>query len=120
MLLRFDHVQVPRPAGSDDSTRSFYVGALGLTEAERPASLADIDTLWFRSADAGVEIHCSVEEPFHPPGRAHPCMQVDDLDALAAAISAAGFGVDYDDRIPGVRRFYSRDPFGNRLEFRQA
>jgi hypothetical protein len=25
--------------------------------------------------------------------------------------------VQWDDAVPGIRRFYARDPFGNRLEF---
>ena len=39
---------------------------------------------------------------------------------VAARLSAAGVRVDWDDQLPGVRRFFSRDPWGNRLEFLAA
>jgi hypothetical protein len=43
-----------------------------------------------------------------------------DLDALRARLNAAGIATTDDDSIPGSRRFFAADPFGNRLEFRQA
>jgi len=61
-----------------------------------------------------------VEEPFAPAERAHPGLVVDDLAALRARLEAVGIAVSDDDRIPGVRRLHAADPFGNRLEFRQA
>jgi hypothetical protein len=36
---------------------------------------------------------------------------------LAERLAAAGAEVRWDERLPGVRRFYSFDPAGNRLEF---
>jgi len=39
-----------------------------------------------------------------------------DPDALADRLQAAGAPVDWDAEIAGVRRFYTADPFGNRLE----
>ena len=41
-----------------------------------------------------------------------------DLDELAARLDAAGHAVTWgDDEIPGMRRFHTYDPHGNRLEF---
>ena len=37
-------------------------------------------------------------------------------DALAARLEAHGSDVRWDDDFPGMRRFYTADPFGNRLE----
>ncbi len=48
--------------------------------------------------------------------KAHPAFAVEDLDALAERIG----DVRWDDELPGVRRFYAHDPFGNRLEFLAA
>lgn len=42
---------------------------------------------------------------------------VDDIDGLASRLRAHGFEVEWDDLLPGYRRFYSFDPFGNRIEF---
>ena len=38
------------------------------------------------------------------------------LDALAGALTTAGAAVEWDDRIPGRRRFFTSDPWGNRVE----
>ena len=43
-------------------------------------------------------------------------MTADALDALARRLESAGCKVAWDDEIPGVRRFYTEDPWGNRLE----
>ena len=37
--------------------------------------------------------------------------------ALAAQLESAGSPVEWDDAIPGQRRFYCADPWGNRIEF---
>ena len=41
---------------------------------------------------------------------------VADLDVLAERVAAAGAPVRWDDNLPGVRRFHTDDPVGNRLE----
>ena len=61
-----------------------------------------------------------VEEPFAPARKAHPGFVVDDLAGLAARLRAEGIAVTPDETIPGVERAYVADPFGNRLELRQA
>ena len=38
------------------------------------------------------------------------------LDRWAERLEEAGYPVQWDDLIPGRRRFYTADPFGNRLE----
>ena len=51
--------------------------------------------------------------------KAHPGLRLPDaraLEALAARLGGAGFGVTWDHELPGVRRFFTADPFGNRLE----
>ena len=40
-------------------------------------------------------------------------------EPLAARLEAAGVDVRWDDELPGLRRFYAEDPWGNRLEFLQ-
>jgi hypothetical protein len=42
------------------------------------------------------------------------------LDDLAATLSKAGHDPNWDDAIPGVRRFYVSDPVGNRIEFMEG
>ncbi len=60
-----------------------------------------------------------VESDFRPARKAHPGLLVpsDELDALAARLAAAGHSVAWSDELPGMRRFHTQDPHGNRLEF---
>jgi catechol 2,3-dioxygenase-like lactoylglutathione lyase family enzyme len=113
-----DHVQVAAPAGCEAEARAFYGELLGLEELPKPESLAARGGCWFRAG--AHELHVGVEEPFAPAHKAHPGLVVADLDTLAARLTGAGIDVAYDDTIPGAQRFHAADPFGNRLEFRQA
>ena len=42
------------------------------------------------------------------------------LTLLALTVSGSGAAVRWDDNVPGVRRFHTQDPVGNRLEFQQV
>jgi hypothetical protein len=56
-----------------------------------------------------------------PARKAHPSFTVDGamrLDAVAARLTAAGAPVAWDDRLAGIKRFFTDDPWGNRLELR--
>ncbi|GAA1882630.1 glyoxalase [Lapillicoccus jejuensis] len=122
MEMRLHHVQVSCPAGSEDDLRAWYGGVLGLVEVSKPPVLAARGGVWFRAGEApgGLELHCGVEDGFRPARKAHPGIAVADVDALAAAVAAAGGEIRWDDSIPGLRRFHTDDPVGNRLEFQQA
>ena len=74
---------------------------------------------WFSSGAA--VLHLGVEASFAPARKAHPALLVDDLDGLATALTSAGCKcIPADGEIPGVRRFHTSDPFGNRIEFQQV
>jgi catechol 2,3-dioxygenase-like lactoylglutathione lyase family enzyme len=119
MITGLDHVQLAMPRGQEELARSFYGGLLGMTELPKPPVLAARGGCWFASGAA--VLHLGVEEPFAPARKAHPALLTDDLDGLAAALAAAGHAcVAADGEIPGVRRFHTRDPFGNRVEFQQS
>ena len=115
--LGLHHVQLAIPAGSEDDCRAFWVGLLGLVELPKPPALAARGGLWVRGD--GVELHQGVEADFRPARKAHPGIRVEDLDGLAAALTAGGVEVTWDDDFPGHRRCYAADPVGNRLEFIQ-
>jgi catechol 2,3-dioxygenase-like lactoylglutathione lyase family enzyme len=93
--------------------RSFYAGVLGLVEVAKPPALALRGGVWFACGDQ--QLHCGIE-PEVAPSRRHPALLTDDLDELRARLEAAGRPVRDDDDRPGHRRFYTEDPFGNRLE----
>jgi catechol 2,3-dioxygenase-like lactoylglutathione lyase family enzyme len=109
------HVQLACPQGSEPVLREFYVGVLGFAELPKPAALAARGGCWFRGAD--IELHLGVEEDFRPARKAHPGLLVAGIDEWAGRLTAAGYPVRWDDDFPGMRRFYSEDPHGNRLEF---
>jgi hypothetical protein len=111
-------VQVSCPAGSEDLLRQFYGELVGLPEIPKPPRLAARGGVWFKVG--GQELHCGVEPRFSPAQKAHPAFVVHDLDALAARLRAAGRPVTWDDAIPGVRRFHTRDHVGNRVEFQEG
>ncbi len=109
------HVQLGAPVGSEDDARAFWVGVIGLTEVAKPPGLATRGGCWFRGL--GIEIHVGIEDDFRPARKAHPGIVMRGLDALASRLAAADHSVTRDDALPGMRRFYTADPFGNRLEF---
>lgn len=117
-ILGIDHVQVAAPRGCEAEARAFYGGLLGLEELPKPELLRGRGGCWFRAGHG--ELHVGVEEPFTPARKAHPGFVVDDLAELAARLRAVGIDVAPDEAIPGVERVHVADPFGNRLELRQA
>jgi catechol 2,3-dioxygenase-like lactoylglutathione lyase family enzyme len=119
MITGIDHVQVAMPPGQEAAARAFYAGLLEMTELAKPPVLAARGGCWFASGNA--VLHLGVEASFAPARKAHPALLVEDLDGLATTLAAAGYQcVRADGEIPGVHRFHTHDPFGNRIEFQQA
>jgi len=117
-ILGIDHVQVAAPAGCEAEARAFYGDLLGLEELPKPDALRARGGCWFRVG--GQELHVGVDEPFSPARKAHPGLVVSDLGLLTERLRSAGIEVAPDDAIPGTERAHAADPFGNRLELRQA
>jgi catechol 2,3-dioxygenase-like lactoylglutathione lyase family enzyme len=113
-LRSIDHVQVAGPPGCEAAARAFYGDLLGLSEVPKPPALAARGGVWFSLGRQ--ELHVGIEPDFRPAMKAHPAFQCRDIDALAARLAGAGAPVDWDGALPGQRRFYTADPFGNRLE----
>jgi catechol 2,3-dioxygenase-like lactoylglutathione lyase family enzyme len=115
-VLGLDHMQVaaPRTPGVEDKARVFYGGLLGLKELEKPGLLKSKGGVWFSLGQ--IELHVGLEDGFRPARKAHLALLVDGFDELRALLEAAGCATAEADDIPGARRFYVYDPFGNRLE----
>ncbi|MGA9774493.1 MAG: VOC family protein [Candidatus Dormiibacterota bacterium] len=116
--MRLHHVQLAMPREREKEARHFYSDLLGLLEVEKPETLRRRGGAWFRGP--GIEIHLGVEDDFRPARKAHPGILVAEIEELARKLAEAGREVTWDPDFPGFRRFYSADPFGNRLEFLQA
>ncbi len=113
-LIGIDHVQLAMPSGKEEVAAAFYQDLLGLDRREKPPALAARGGCWF--SNGTVTLHLGVEEGFRPARKAHPASIAENLDELSQALRAAGHEVRFDDEIPGVRRCYVDDPFGNRIE----
>ncbi|PYH02007.1 glyoxalase [Arthrobacter stackebrandtii] len=126
--MRLHHVQVSMPKDGEDQARMFYGQALGLTEVEKPPSLAGRGGCWFRAFEGSsvvAEIHLGVESVFMPAQKAHPGLVVAstaELEELADNIQSAGLELSWEERytFEGYERFHCRDPFGNRVEILTA
>ncbi|MEX2049280.1 MAG: VOC family protein [Gemmatimonadota bacterium] len=114
--MRIDHIQLAMPRGGESAARRFFGTVLGMDEIPKPEALRSNGGCWFRTE--ACELHLGVDADFRPQRKAHPGFIVSDLQALAKRLADAGFEVARDDRIANVPRFFTHDPFGNRLEFR--
>ena len=113
-ITKLDHVQLAMPAGREEDARRFYETTLGLPEISKPEPLASRGGCWFGTER--VQIHLGVEAEFKPALKAHPAFAVDDIEAIASKLESAGFQVKWDDSVDSVKRFFTADSFGNRIE----
>jgi catechol 2,3-dioxygenase-like lactoylglutathione lyase family enzyme len=115
--VELDHVQIAAPPGCEPAARRFFGELVGLEELEKPEPLRTRGGAWFRLGER--QLHIGVEPGFEPARKAHVALRVApaELDDLAARLAAADAPVIWDDDLPGERRFYSEDPWGNRIEF---
>ena len=108
------HVQLAMPRGREDEATAFYEGLLGIPRMTKPPHLEVRGGCWFESSS--TRIHLGVEDAFSAARKAHPALLTDDVAALRQRLEAAGVEVVDDQPLPGFKRFYAYDPFGNRLE----
>lgn len=110
---RMDHVSII----VTDVRRAmqFYTEVLGLPEVPRPESF-DFPGAWLQ---VGPEVIHLLGKPA-PDTRSprHFCLAVRDANAAARHLERAGCEVSWERhyKIPGIDRFFTRDPDGNRIE----
>jgi catechol 2,3-dioxygenase-like lactoylglutathione lyase family enzyme len=114
-IAALDHIQIAAPAGCESAAREFYGSLLGMREIEKPAPLRVRGGCWFECGTQ--QLHIGVEVDFRAARKAHPAFVATDLDELREALRAFGVKIVDDTSIPGTRRFFADDPWGNRLEF---
>lgn len=113
-----DHVQVAAPEGCEPAARAFFGDLLGLEERPKVGGPARRGGCWFRVGEH--EIHIGVVPHFVPAEKAHVALRVSSVDALnhvVERLEAAGYPIRWNTGIPGVCRFFTTDPWGNRMEF---
>lgn len=113
-FIAIDHVQLAMPTREEQRARAFYRDLLGMREIPKPDELAKRGGCWFVSGN--VQIHLGIEDNFSPAKKAHPALQCHDYAGLTTNLKNAGIDVTEVSDIPGVKRCYVHDPFGNRIE----
>lgn len=110
-MARPNYIELP--AADLAAAKAFYTQAFGWTLAEFGPTYACTTT-----GDVDVGLQGDADEA---PAAPLPVIQVDDLDAALAAVTAAGGSIVRPTfAFPGGRRFQFRDPHGNELAVMQA
>lgn len=114
-------MQITVPRALEAETRRFYSEGLGFREIPKPPELARNGGMWYRLG--AVQLHVSleaVEVAANANSRRHIAYDVADLDAVERELRGRGLAIIADQQpSAGFRRFYLRDPGGNRIEISQ-
>jgi len=113
-----DHVQITVAPADVDATLAFYERVVGL---ERIAKSNARPGGWFQLGKTQLHVGVEkIEKAENLASKRHVCFVVTDLDAAEAAFRAAGVEIIADpEPVPQWKRFYVRDPGGNRVEVAQ-
>jgi catechol 2,3-dioxygenase-like lactoylglutathione lyase family enzyme len=119
-IIEINHFQTTVPSASEEASKHFYGRVLGLEEIPKPTNLRSRGGAWYRQG--AVQLHLSIEDPGKDNGssRRHVCFVVADLDEAERTMRESGVEIIRDNQpMDGWRRFYVRDPGGNRIEIAQ-
>jgi hypothetical protein len=92
----------------------FYRGIPRISEATKSSDLAARGGGCFENGD--LKDHLEAEKDFVPARKAYPAFIVEDLAALTATLTGAGYPISHDRPLEGYDRIFVHDPFGNRIE----
>jgi len=116
-IKAIDHVQITVPRAIEAECLSFYRAVLGLCEIEKPEELKPRGGAWFQLPN--LQMHIGVDPEASPRSKRHVCFLVPDLEAARAAIVASNIAIEEQGVAEGLKRFFIRDPAGNRIEIGQ-
>lgn len=115
-VVGLEHIQLAIPEGGEEKARKFFSDLLGMKEVPKPSNLSP-SGCWFKSGS--LNLHVGVDPNFRPASKAHPALLVDDLEYIERQLVAAGYPIATDQPVAGYLRFFTYDPFGNRIEMMQ-
>jgi catechol 2,3-dioxygenase-like lactoylglutathione lyase family enzyme len=107
-----EHVTITAPEELEAEVIAWYRDVLGLEPVDKPPE-AGLGGAWLQVGEQ--QVHISID-PRNPPEEAHFCLVVDDFGGAVDALRKAGCHIEQASPIPGRRRFFTRDPAGNRIE----
>ncbi|HEY1957776.1 MAG TPA: VOC family protein [Polyangiaceae bacterium] len=114
-LESIDHVQITVAPGDVDATLAFYERVVGLARIPksntRPGG-------WFQLGKSQLHVGVEkIEREANLASKRHVCFVVTDPGAAELAFREAGVEILADpEPAPSWKRFYVRDPGGNRVE----
>ncbi len=119
-IVELNHVNVTVPESMEDASRNFYGSVLGLQEVPKPDESRGRGGAWYQLGN--VQLHLSIEQVAgdNQASKRHVCYVVRDLSLAEERFREAGVEIIPDEQpVTGWRRFYVRDPGGNRIEIAQ-
>lgn len=116
-ILGIDHVQIAVPKALEDRCLAFYREVLRLPELEKPEHLKVRGGAWFQAGP--TQMHIGIDPDASPKSKRHICFLVGDLAGAKAEILSRGVTIEEEGQAEGLRRFFVRDPAGNRIEIGQ-
>jgi len=116
-IIGIDHVQIAAPKALESDCVRFYREVLALPEIEKPDALKSRGGAWFQVGS--LQMHVGIDPDASPSSKRHICFLVKDLASAKAAVQSSGVVIDSEGVAEGLRRFFIRDPAGNRIEIGQ-
>jgi catechol 2,3-dioxygenase-like lactoylglutathione lyase family enzyme len=111
-----DHIQVTVPTELEDASIVFYETVLELERVEKPEPLRSRGGAWFQLGD--IQVHLSIEpDPQINGSKRHICYLVEDLSTAREHFEERQVEIIDESTEPNeLRRFFIRDPAGNKIE----
>ena len=119
MISAILHVQIAVAKDKEQETIKFYKDVLKLKEIPKPENLKKNGGAWF---ELGIQqFHISPEDvpvEYNSKSKRHICFLTENLEQAEAELKRLGVDIIPDNQpVPEFKRFYFRDPGGNRVEF---
>ena len=113
-IVALDHVLLVTNPGGEAEQKAFFQNYFGMDEVQRPPELDVDDGAWLVAGTCCL--HIGPQQKFVAPSRPHPAFRIDDLDALADHLQRDGHSVIWDTKVPALKRLFTYDTAGNRIE----
>ena len=116
-ITGIDHVQLTVPQALEAESLDFYRTVLGLAKSRSLRNCSARGGAWFQVG--ATQFHVGVDPEPWPRSKRHVCFLVPDIARARAAAVAKGATIEEEGEAEGLKRFFLRDPAGNRIEIGQ-